>query len=66
MPDPETETTKASRLIGTNYNVWSIELQGKLMTANLCRVTTGQLEKPKGAAEVAERMLKKERKQRKY
>jgi gag-polypeptide of LTR copia-type len=61
MSDPETETMKESKLTSTNNNVWAIRLQGKLMTANAWRITTGELEKPEVAAEVTNWMLKREK-----
>ena len=47
MSNSEAENnSKFQKLTGKNYNVWAIQIQSQLMTANAWRIITGELKKP--------------------
>lgn len=59
MSDSETQNrAKSAQLSSTNYNVWGVALQGKLMTVNAWRIITEDSKRPEDAGE-AEKWLQK-------
>ena len=60
MSDPEIEKhIKSVRLTSSNYNIWAIDLQGKLMMVNAWRIITKDFKKPVDT-EAAEKWLLKQ------
>lgn len=61
MSDSEVENhMKSTKLTSTNYNVWTVALQGKLMTVNTWQIITKKLKKSTDGKEAEKWLLKKE------
>jgi transposase InsO family protein len=61
MSDSEAENrAKGVKLTSSNYNVWAVALQGKLMTVNAWRIVTENLKRPVDVGEADKWLLKRE------
>jgi hypothetical protein len=61
MSDSEAEIHgKIMKLTSTNYNVWTVALQGMLMTVNAWRIVTEEYTRPTDIGEASKWLLKKE------
>lgn len=61
MSDSESENhMKSVKLTSSNYNVWAVALQGKLMMVNAWHIVTEDLKKPMDTSEQAKWLLKHE------
>ena len=61
MSDSETEKhMKSVKLTNSNYNVWAVAMQGKLMTVNAWWIITEDLKRPVNTGEAEKWLLKQE------
>ena len=61
MSDSEAENRmKSLKLMSNNYNVWAIDMQGQLMTANAWWIVTGESKQPTDTKLADSWLLKKE------
>ena len=61
IPDSETENcTRGIKLTSTNYNTWTVAMQGKLMTVNAWRIVTEDSKRPTDVALIEKSLLKRE------